>query len=397
MSSTDLLLKCQWWAQDTLITPADTRSRENANWGLAFHEVMAWLLRSRKGDDVTLKTATTTIAAKFSIEDVNAFHQVIIHGFKVLETWLSGDNEFGYKFLAKSAKRYVEQSFAWHVASRRARFCAPPDEVNHVYPDRKPDEFCGTANLVVLLRGKKQLLVLDYKTGVWGALHRPDKLKQLWSLARAAALAHGAVHLEEAILATLHVPRDGAGAATVYAHSVKVGLRHGVDGRLSDPDEWNSAVNDIEAAFTQRNAGYLRPGAHCLDDYCPAFAVCPSNRNALVELRRKSGPLLTAEDVGAAHQQLQLFRATFKRLDDAADAELRAEIERRGPCPRPDGKEVLLQPGSPRKNLSLASIERRLAETSDPVARDQILKLRKKLEELGCVEETTPKPSLVAR
>ena len=389
-SQTDLLLKCQWWAADDLVLPGSTGDREAANWGSGYHAAIASALEFPLASGPNA-AAVREARERFAVEDATAFDTACAVGFRELTRWLR-EGPLGINFLAKSTRREIERSYAWHVPTDNVRRCASPDPVTHVYPDRKPDEFCGTADLVISGRAgktRRYLLIVDYKTGSQGSLSRPDKLKQLTSLAIGAgglkpSRNDRGYFYDEIHLAILHHPREAPTSATVYAHTIT-------------PLELDGDSQEIAGAFMNRNEGYLRPGSHCLEGFCNAFSVCPSNRNALVELRRKAGPLLSPEDVGAAHQQLQAFRATFRRLDDAADTEIRAAVERFGPCPRPDGSSTILRESTPRKSLSLASIERRHKEavsTGDGKLVHEILRLREGLEKTGCVEEITPKPAL---
>src|ERR1700747_1671687 len=289
MSKTDLLLACQWpWGKEVPIGP----SSPEADFGSAFHEVIAWCLKHPEPKRLleaikTRKEFTLAIvraAQKWKI-DPGHLRERVTTAFPVLWQWLREENPYGIDFT--KGEMVVEQACAVAVhryqtktaAFKTAAFSAPPlgpADVDHVYQDVGDNELPGTSDLII--NAGDTCLILDHKTG---ELPPVDGNGQLASLALVTVFGSPTRRI---ITAIFHAPREG-GPATVYSSEVT-------------RDYLSEHVDRLAYAFDRIGDGSLRPGPHCR--YCPALMICPTQTHALVALRR-SRQSLTHETVGAAH------------------------------------------------------------------------------------------------
>lgn len=355
MSKTDDLLSCQWPYGKPY--PDQEEVSEAARFGSAFHEVVAGALRSPKATFATLFDYEA-LAKRYDVDEELVKDRVLT-ALPFLIRWLTGDNPWKINF-AKH-KLITEKSVALHVFREEARICDPPDPVTHVYPDRRPGEFVGTADLFVV-PDEDTLLVLDHKSGY--DVGEPEVSGQLKSLALTIATLHGLrCKGTKIILAYLHAPRENI--PTVYAGTI-------------DVDELTAHAKALRTAYRRIGKGFLRPSGHC--SYCPAYMLCPTQHSNLVALKRGAmGAPLTAERVGFIHEAL----AEYHRLDERLKSEMKRWIEQNGPGVRPDGQLVDLIE-KPWTNLSQASIKRALGEV-------EAARVIKMLEKKGCIEHTTRK------
>src|SRR5579885_1057010 len=355
MSRTDLLLACPYpWGKRG---PYDKPGLP-ARFGSAFHEVMAALLdrtRIPEGGFAAIKSGIPVrYGSDVDADDVLARAE---SSFEYLSKWLAGENQFGVDFGARRA--VIEVSVAYNPIYDEARYCAPPRPEDHIYPDKQPDEICGTEDLIApsptAKRGKLKntILVLDHKTG-W-EVGQPAESGQLLTLALAFSRIYKS---QSAVVAFNHAPSTDT--PTVYADTI-------------GPQALQKHRTRLIEAMRLRGTGIMRIGPHC--EYCPAYSICPTNRTSLVELRRGSlAEPLTAERVGYIHEAL----GQYDKLATQLRSELREWVKQNGPGVRSDGKIVDILTKNVR-NLSMASIERALGkiEGAKEIAR---------LEKLGCIE-----------
>jgi hypothetical protein len=362
MSKTDRFLGCAWpWGKQAV----DNEVGEEARFGSALHEALALA-----AVNLPAISKINRIAKKFDVEA-----DALVDRFKAakltLDAWMSGENPWGIDFRKWNLE--VETALAYDIEADTARYCEGPNE-RHEYVDRRACEIPGTADIMGVGRGLKELnfskkkpklppntvLILDHKSG-WD-VGAPIESGQLKSLALAACKLHGA---RRAIIAFLHAPRDIA--ATVYADTI-------------DEDGLEQHAMELRAANERRGNGSMRPGPWC--KWCQVFSICPTNAPALLELRLKS-TLTTAEDVGAAHQRLQEYRQRFANLYAIIDDEIRNWIKQNGTALRPDGDGVDLVERD-YANLSQQSIIRALGRLKGG---REIQRLKK----LGAIETGTRK------
>lgn len=300
--------------------PEGSEPGEAALYGIEFHAVMALALQG-----------------KAAIEPKDDFTAHVKSAFDKLQGWLK-DNDWwrdGNQF-------HVEVSLAYCPRTATARFCQPPDSLNHIYADLRPDEIGGTADLIVVPEDKQRpILVLDHKTGIWGDFSRPERLAQLWVLAAAACLHFGR---DRVVMAILHTPKDG----------VPIPYE-------SEPIEFSTLaagqLNRFRDQMKLVGSGNLRPGKHC--KYCPVRSQCPAKStdllneagqlveratlvgSELVLVANTNGNLTREEKLGRLH----LLMARFRELDKRAVEEMKRAIkDDPGLEPvRPDGKTLGLK------------------------------------------------------
>lgn len=348
-SKTDLLFACTWpWGRRVRREPPGDRTR----FGSAFHEVMELLLAGPPAG----KTRWADVAKKWEV-DADELLVRVDAAYPIVEAWLQGDNLWGVTFPPESLR--TEVSVAYNVMTGDARYCDNPDEEAHEYLDRLPGEIPGTVDLYAIVG--TTLLVLDHKSG-WNVAadwqpRTPAENGQLRTLALALLWLHPDV--EQIIVAFFHAPASGS-AIVMGDELTRADLK--------------AHSKALRQAMGNIGNGWLRDGPWC--EYCPAWDLCPTNRNALVELKRGIGPL-TREKVGAIHQAT----ATYDQLRDRLRSEIRAWVSTHGEGVRPDGQEVAIIEKEVR-NLSQASILRAMGPLKGAKEIDR-------LEKLGCVEVTT--------
>jgi hypothetical protein len=337
MSKTDDLLLCQWPYGKYAPRGESTLP---ARFGTAVHEGMAARLR---GDRVEIEAIAATNGV-----DADKVMARINSAFPELQRWLDGKNPWKINF--GRWQQYVEKSYALDMKTTKARTIENPTADEHLYLDAKPYELPGTADFVAVKRGSLAL-ILDHKTGY--DVPEPSRSGQLKTLALAVCRLYGA---KEAIVGFVHAPDTGM--TTIYADKL-------------DAVDLASHWIDLKAAWGRIDDGSLTPSKAC--NYCPAFAICPAQKNALVALKRGGGAL-TAEKVGAIHQAL----GVYERLAETMRAQMKGYVKIHGEVERPDGKVLALIPRT-KRNLSEASIRRALGplKGAREIAR---------LEKLGCVD-----------
>jgi hypothetical protein len=369
MSLADLLLECSRWADPRLVA-AKSEPREEAVFGTATHVLLAHKLKALDiGRDQDL--AAWCAKEQAAGTDVNAADVLANRASDALLGWLRIGNPYGVDFSPRPFK--IERALAYDLEADTARECEPPTEDDHTYSDVDfTKEIPGTADLIVLPGSKggnrpassnrlqRTAVVIDFKTGQ--GPFRPQTMGQLWALALAASRAYD---FENVILAVLHARRDG-GVPVVYASERfgKVSL--------------SNFRKKLLKAWRRRLDGSLRPGAHCLEKYCPAYSACEAHSTGLVQIsaRRDLTRPGSPEEIGKAHQLL----AQYAALAEATKDWMRMSVKVNGqPGIRPDGQIVRLVPVE-RENLSKASIKRALGENE---GEKMIEQLRKK----GCIEK----------
>lgn len=359
MSKTDRLLACAFpWGREV---NAEEDVGQPARFGSAFHELFA--MNKSPSRRTIAKVARKW--AKDDDVDANELEARFLAAKPVLDRWLKGDNAWRIDFRRWCIEREI--GLAYNYADDTARRIRPPDEVTHVYHDARENEFPGAADLLAwpqldeFIRGVRRIpqtvLILDHKSGF--VVPQPSQSGQLKSLALAACRLTGATR---AIVGFPHAPGDSR--PVVLADELSL-------------DELEAHRDALRNAFSRIGDGSLKPGEWC--KYCPAMGICPAHANALSELRGSSSELLSPEDVGRAHEKLQLFRSKFKQYDALITAELRVFVRHNGACPRPDGGVVDLVERS-YESLSKSSIIRALG----PLKGGREIR---RLEKLGCVEE----------
>jgi hypothetical protein len=350
-------------------TRGGTGDRESADYGSAFHEIMAgiiiggWVLPTRELVRVCL--ASWGLSEDFADELLGHLKE----STQVLRAWLSGKNPFKIDFLdsgklpaAGGPIIAVETAFA--LGPHAARMIAPATKDDHQYEELVPGEIAGTTDLVVIpgktgRRKKVPLLVIDHKTGQED-FFEPLTKPQLLTLGRAAGLVYG---LEDnVIVGVLHARRRGF--AAVYADEVPPRVLAAHSARLFKSME---RVGD----------GSMRPGPWCSKERCPWQSGCPARDAQLIEnagglLARlgkvsgneevSSGALVRAEAAGVLSRPKRIgaLYAVIQQAEKLADAgrrEIRNEVLAGAVPEMPDGGYLTIRRG-PFENLSKASIIR---------------------------------------
>jgi hypothetical protein len=265
-SKTGLLLECAY-PFDKIIATTGPGDRESADYGLAFHELIAWSIENDWASPSTRRIAET--AARWGLDDSAKDEELAPHiaeAAGILRRWLAGANPFKINFL--EGKTHTEISYA--LGPRGARRIAPPTVDEHIYEDLRSGEIAGTADLMIEpARRSTPWLVLDHKTGQ-SDFSEPLKIPQLLTLA-------ACVEARNVIVAVLHARRRGMTA--VYGDHV--------------PKEMlTEHCRKVFGQLARIGDGSMRPGTWCLSERCPAAAagVCPA-RDA--ELLEKAGHVLT--------------------------------------------------------------------------------------------------------
>lgn len=326
MSKAAELIACQWWAAPDLTATLPEVVGEPAEYGTAFHEVLARSLLHRK-----LQKPLSAMQGKWP-----ELAEHTADSFKEIMRWLGGENPWQHNFQGLYA---MEVSVAFDVHAGTARTIDNPTAQGHVYEDCSENELPGTADLIVWPRRgtNDPLLVLDHKTGV--TCDPPDQSAQLKALALAAAKMMPSSWKGPIIGAINHSPREGA--PTVYATEFYAeALR-----------EFHHA---LEEAWNRIGDGTLRPGPQC--KYCPALAVCPTQSTLLVALGKNQLALSeTPEDVGRVHDALEIYAELAEQLK----AWMKETVQKIGPGIKKNGRLLVLNERS-RETISKAAITRAL-------------------------------------
>ena len=219
MSRSEVLLQCSFPFDRELGDHADVGDREAADYGSAFHELMA----ARLGPPRKAKTTTAlAVATAWKLDDVAELDAHVKVSQACLADWLR-NNPFGIDW--SKSPTLVERALALRPLVS-ARYIAPANKF-HVYEEAQDDEVPGTADLIILpavtpspyKRGAKRheptALVLDHKTGDHEDFSEPSSKAQLLSLAAAAMRV---ARVPRAIVAVLHSRRRGL--PKVYADVV---------------------------------------------------------------------------------------------------------------------------------------------------------------------------------
>jgi PD-(D/E)XK nuclease superfamily len=387
-SRTALLLECSY-PFGKPISSTLTNNRDAADYGSAFHALMAWVidndwrLPSKEHVQAAIKEWGLREHTKEELEE----H--IADGSSTLSRWLLGRNPFKVDFLAKGSRVLVETSFA--LSSKTAMEIRPPTHDEHVYEDLPGGWLAGTSDLIVLppRRSKAPLLIIDHKTGQED-FSEPLKKPQLLTLARMAMLTYtgGKPPAGGVVVGILHARRRGM--SMVYA----------------DPVEQTTLGEHSRRVFLQLarvGDGTMRPGPWCIREMCPTVGVCPA-RDA--ELLNKAGTVLAAVGPlmlnGAKVEAVlpepfkekdsQLTRARklgmlyavvqqAEKVAEAARREIRTEVLA-GALPELPGGGFLVVRSHEREGLSKSSV----TAAYGAVAAD---KLFKKLRRDGAMPKTT--------
>jgi hypothetical protein len=226
-----------------------------------------------------------------------------------------GDNPWGEKFSFID----TEVHLAWNPFTGKTRVCGFSEE-DHQY-DLLPGEIGGTYDLLV--RSKKRTVVLDYKTGDYGAFHEPARYPQM----RTLALMTGA-----SAVAILHTPRGGL-PPIVYADDII----------SSDEEEFHA---QLLSALKRIGDGSLTPGKdQC--KYC--CAICVAKNASLVADASKSVALVLGSPGGMVPRtslelgQFHMMLGDLARLAEAARADLKARVAAGEVIERPDGKMLVIE------------------------------------------------------
>src|ERR1700732_1751896 len=160
-SRTELLLNCQYpFGREV---PREVEVSEPARYGLAFHELMAEMLRV--GRIVPLIGKKTALKRRIDYEEVVPHVKA---AFNVLDVWLSGKNPWGLNF--RSGVEKTEASFALGdraLGLGDTRPISNPTADTHEYLDLREGEIAGTIDYFSTQeRAEKRFkLVIDHKTG----------------------------------------------------------------------------------------------------------------------------------------------------------------------------------------------------------------------------------------
>lgn len=356
-SKTDRLIACTWWAGKTVTT---TPVGERTRFGSAFHELLANAVAGTLAV-IPRKSVWDRCAKKWSV-DAAELQERVQEAVPVLRRWLEGENVWGIDFSDPTNRdRFiVEGSIAYDPEGDSSRSIPNPSEDTHEYQCEE-SEIPGTVDIAAMgnAHGKKWLLVEDHKSG-WDVAQfwqeqTPGESGQLRTLALSLDRLHGPFDL--IIVAYGHF-RSGSTPIILADELTRSDLE--------------AHRKTLRAAMRNVGSGWLRSGPWCA--HCTAFAICPTQSNALVELKR-TGPM-TRERVGAVHEQTQIYDALREQLR----AEMRAWIRLHGPAIRPtDGRSIDIVTKTVAR-LSQASIIRALGSLK---GKKEIERLRK----LGCIEK----------
>lgn len=223
----------------------------------------------------------------------------------------------------------VEEAFAWHPVDDRARSLGCGLERD--YSGADPLEFVGTADVLLVDRDRRRVVVLDYKFG-HGHVTRAAVNPQLRSLALFAARTHG---MDVAQVVIVRAREDGSAwldRAPIDRHELdEVALElHALTRRIARDREGDQAV--------------ATGGEHCR--YCRSARACPLGPMALAVASGTGLEPMRATPAGRA--RLLALRSLAQRLPDLIDDELRAAIED-GDASLPDGQELFLETTEKRK------------------------------------------------
>lgn len=212
--------------------------------------------------------------------------------------------------LPLDALRFAQEvTFAYDVATGRAREIGRGLTREQAYADLKSTEIGGTADVVGLSADGRTVVVLDFKTGRT-EIAAAERNWQLLFLAIASSRAYGAI---DARVGLIHIPEDGLpwyDAATLDAFDVDAGA---VDLR--------KLFDRVEASARAVEEG--RPpsavtGEHCR--YCPCLAYCPA-QTALVrqmaadpEVADLDRPV-TVQDAARAYEKVKALKAALRRVE----------------------------------------------------------------------------------
>jgi hypothetical protein len=359
MSKTGLLLQCPWPFDPNRELPDDI-SGEPADYGVAFHAIMAVVCSSRFviGPE---KKDVKELAHRYNLFAPELWaHYIDSSGF--LHSWLIGDNPWGVDFLAHNMPR-TEIARAFSPVTYESRPIEGPD-ASHIYHDIRPGEIVGTADMVV--ETPDTILVDDHKTGA-GDFSRPSENPQILSLACAFAMKSR----KKVIGAISHFPRGGL--PQVFAEEI---TREAMALHAAKLDSAMARVGD----------GSLRTGPYC--KYCPARNVCPTRDVNLIEaitvagglVKQSSSSVVTAEKIGQLHELLtQVEYHTIPKARDAIRRWVKdhpSEV-----ATRPDGK-VLAFVQRSFERLSKSSVVKALGKVA---GEKELARLRK----LKCLTEDT--------
>lgn len=343
-SNTDLLFNCQRPYAVEVDRGAET---EAMRYGNAFHYHADNFLSVGCSDPPIAGADTGGV-------DLLAYHAAEA-AMATLRTWLRGGNPFGYRFSVEYTERHLASYISrkgrkWNVSSRVCDF----DASTHTYA-LEPGEFGGTPDLVA--RCRRARLVLDHKTGDYGAFDRPAQLPQLLTL----ALQTGATHV-----GVLHAPRNAP--VVIYAEEV-------------DIDALQAHASHLKGALGRIGDGSMRPGEWCAR--CPARNGCPTQDGHLVATASSlamailgAQDLVSRVDKGTFHMLL----GDLDRLSKRARELLREAVRSGEIISRPDGK-VLVMREKTVESLSKESCIRALGASK---AEELFASLR----ESGCLQAT---------
>lgn len=308
-SKTTLLLNCaRPFEKDVEV--AHDEAGEAAQYGTTWHAVMHSYMFPESLGPIPL------IPPHYSGEEKNALLASVSSSADLLRRWLAGDNPWGEVFRVLSGE--TSRALRYSPGRRHTRKTSLEREA-HTYELRN-GEIGGTDDLLVESAGRR--VILDYKTGDYGAFDHPAALDQMLTL----ALMTGAT-----AAAILHAPRGLP--PIIYADDI-------------DPEALREHSRRLRAALARAGDGSMRPGKWC--QRCPARLSCPAQdakliRSATSLVRRVSAddtPLAsrTPEDLGHFHQML----GELTRLAARAREEIRIRVEAGEVIERPDGKTLVM-------------------------------------------------------
>lgn len=354
-SKTTLLLNCARPFEQDVEVEKDEPG-EAAEYGTIWHATMHWLLFSPH-------PANLLKAAKTVTDGIERFPEVrasVMAAEKLLRAWLAGDNPWKEKFTIVSGEQ--PRAMQFYPGGRRARRTTLALDT-HTYDLRPKDEgmgetteIGGTEDLVV--KSKNRRVVIDYKTGDYGAFDNPAALDQMLTLALMTRSTGAAI---------LHAPRGLP--PIIYADDIP-------------PESLRQHSKQLRQALQRAGDGSMRPGKWC--ERCPAKVSCPAQdarliRSATTLVKQVSAlstatPLeRTAEDLGHFH----LMLTELQRLAGRARDEIRMRVEAGEVIERPDGKTLVL----------IEKQYERLSKSSilEALGKEKGEKLLAQLREWGCL------------
>lgn len=247
-SSLDLAHECCYaWAPGV---KRNSTGGAAASLGTAFHALASHVINHRLAPSVVIDINGEAKRQNLSEEQTDTLHRMAA-GWR--EWWAASSDADGAR---------AEVAFAYNPTNDTAREL-PPSELHRDYSQAKPDEFTGTADVVIVR--PVAAAIIDWKCGQRRYVTVPKENRQLKLLALAAARAYDV---------------DNVSVTLGFIDS-----EGGVQVETATFDAFElAAIAGEMCALAAKLAGNPEPqtGPHCT--WCPAVASCPKSQLALAEI-----------------------------------------------------------------------------------------------------------------